>query len=202
MDGYRELVQYLIETRALKTQRIISAFEAIDRKDFVRAEYLADAYYDGPLPIGCGQTISQPTVVAMMLEWLEPEPGNKILDIGSGSCWTTALLAKCVTKSGQVIGLERIPELVEFGRENLKNHSLAQADNRLAGDALGYPGKKFDRIMVSAAAQSLPKELIAQLKTGGILVVPVLSSILIIKKISDTDYEENESYGFSFVPLL
>ena len=122
-----ELIEHLQSgTRVLKTPRIRAAFEAVDRADFVTSGYLPEAYEDYPLPIGAGQTISQPSTVAFMLELLEPAEGQNILDIGCGSGWTTALLAHVAGGKGSVLGLERIPELVAFGGENLSKYGFPQ----------------------------------------------------------------------------
>src|SRR3989344_6098145 len=113
------LIASLISSNYLKTPSIIKAFQKVDRADFVLPEYRGAAHQDHPLPIGFGQTISQPATVAMMLEWLEPKKGQKILDIGCGSGWTTALLSSIVGKKGKVIGIERISELAEMAKKNL-----------------------------------------------------------------------------------
>ena len=154
------------------------------------------------MPLGWGQTISQPYTVAFMLDLLDVQPGDSILDIGSGSGWTTALLATLTGSAGSVHGLERISVLVEFGTSNLAKYSFPQAHITVAAADLGTPGKEYDRILVSAASEELPKELILQLKTGGVLVIPVDSSILKITKTSLEDTDTEEHYGFTFVPLV
>jgi len=116
------LISELIEQGYLKTPRIIRAFKKIDRADFVLPEFKNSAYLNVPLPIGHGQTISQPLTVAFMFELLQPEVGDKILDIGSGSGWTTALLAEIMSKMGKVFSIEIVPELCEFGEGNVRKY--------------------------------------------------------------------------------
>ena len=161
------------------------------------------AYIDVPLGIGQNQTISQPTTVAFMLEHLSPQKGDKILDIGSGSGWTTAMLCRIVGEEGSVLGLERIDALVELGKYNLARYCQ---DDRCkiekAGEKLGVPGEKFDKILVSASADELPEELIDQLKVGGKLVIPVQNSIEVVTKTSEDEYQQESIYGFVFVPLV
>jgi len=198
----QELVEYL-KKKVLKTPEIISAFLKIDRKDFVRDEYLREAYVDSPLPIGMGQTISQPFTVAFMLELLEPKEGQKILDVGFGSGWTTCLLAE-ITKN-KVYGIEIVPEVFEFGKRNIEKYNFIEkgiVEVLLRDGSKGFPEKApFDRILVSAAAKKIPGELISQLKDQGILVIPDFEGIWKIKKVGDK-IEKEYHYGFVFVPLV
>lgn len=119
-----KMVDYLINIGALHSDKIIEAFRDVNRADFVVDKDFMGVYEDYPLSIGDGQTISQPRTVAMMLEKLSPKKGDKILDIGSGSGWTTALLAHIVGEEGSVIGVERVSKLVKFGGSNLKSINL------------------------------------------------------------------------------
>jgi len=179
------------------------ALNTVDRKNFVLPEYQDRVKVDAPLPIGFGQTISQPTTVRMMLEWLEVEPGNKILDVGSGSGWTTALLSYLTGSGGKVYAVERIPELVEFGRDNCERAGIANAQFFKAGKHFGLPKQApFDRILVSASAEKLPEELLEQLKVGGKLVIPVRNDILEIEKTSGAEVDVSTHPGFVFVPLV
>jgi protein-L-isoaspartate(D-aspartate) O-methyltransferase len=196
------MVDYLVNVGALRSNRVMEAFRNINRADFVVDRYSKNIYEDYPLSIGNGQTISQPRTVAMMLEMLSPNEADKILDIGSGSGWTTALLAYIVGESGSVVGVERVSELVEFGNTNLKKYKFKNAKIVEAGDELGIPDEEFDRILVSAAAAELPYELIEQLRVGGKLIIPIRSSIFEIIKKEDGSFDANEHYGFTFVPLI
>lgn len=203
MSTLNTLITSLQRSAVLVTPSIIKAFEHVDRMDFVKNEHKSSAYQDRPLPIGYGQTISQPTTVAFMLERLEVEKDEEVLDVGSGSGWTTALLAYLVTPSGSVVGVERIPELVKFGQVNLSKYDYEHARIEQAGDKLGWEkDAPYDKILVSAAAQEIPQELIDQLKVGGSMVLPVKSSIYKITKTSDKKHEIQKFYGFSFVPLV
>ncbi|MCK9454084.1 methyltransferase domain-containing protein [Sulfurimonas sp.] len=207
IDGYfkeanNKMVDYLVDVGALKSSRIIEAFRNIDRADFVSDRDSIDVYADYPLSIGNGQTISQPRTVAMMLEMLLPNEGDRILDIGSGSGWTTALLAYIAGEGGSVVGVERVGELVKFGSGNLKKYKFKNAKIVEAKEELGVVGEKFDRILVSAAADELPLELIKQLEVGGKLVIPIQNSVFEIIKKADGSFYSNEHYGFRFVPLI
>ncbi len=187
----------------LKSPLIIDAFRTIDRKYFIPDHLIEDAYTDAPLPIGNYQTISQPSTVAFMMERLDPKDGNTVLDIGSGSGWTTAILCYIVGDKGSVTGVERVDTLVDQGRKNLSKFRFnSHCHIESAGDRLGLPGKQFDRILVSAAADEIPEELFSQLDTGGILVIPIGESIFKFTKVSETQIDKEEFYGFVFVPLI
>lgn len=204
MESNNELANYLVDSGVLKTPAIVEAFQKINRADFVREDFKSEAYGDYPLSIGEDQTISQPTTVAFMIEKLQPQPGDKILDIGSGSGWTTALLAYiCQSKNGLVIGIERITKLVNFGRENLAKYDFKNAKIVKSGKKLGLPqDAPFDKILVSASGKNVPKDLIDQLGTGGRLVMPVGNSIIEVIKAKTGEITKNEYFGFVFVPLI
>jgi len=198
----QQFVDYLIDFDVLRTPLIIKAFEKIDRADFVPPDFYEERYGDYPLSIGYGQTISQPTTVAFMLELLQPKQEEKILDVGSGSGWTTALLAHITGEKGKALGIELVPELVEFGSENLKKYNLPWALIMQTENRLGLPKEApFDKILVSAAAEELPNGLVGQLKTGGRMVIPVKNSVWQIDKIAEGKTQKKEFPGFVFVPL-
>lgn len=203
MKTLHELVDDMIFSNMLKSPQVIDAFRAVDRKYFVPASFAEHMYIDAPIPIGNNQTISQPSTVAFMLEHLEPQEGDKVLDIGSGSGWTTALLCHIVGEEGSVTGVERVGALVGQGRENLSQFNFGgHCRIESAGEKLGLPGEQFDRILVSASADEIPEELFSQLKIGGTLVIPVGNSIYKFKKVSEEDIKTEEFYGFVFVPLI
>lgn len=204
MDSKEKLIAHLEQnTKVLRNPVLKSAFEAVDRKDFVAGDYAIEAYEDYPLPIGYGQTISQPTTVAFMLELLGPERGNKILDLGSGSGWTTALLAHTVGSEGSVVGVEKIPELVFFAQGNITSYAFTQARIELSGKVLGLLEEApFDKILVSAVSTKLPETLLKQLKSPGTLVLPIDEAIVKIEKDKDGSITRESHDGFIFVPLI
>lgn len=202
----QELVRYLVESGVLKTEAIKKAFLRIDRKYFVPEKLQEEAYGDYPLPIGFGQTISQPWTVAFMLELLQPKEGQKILDIGFGSGWTTALLAEIVGESGQVFGIEIVPEVFAFGKNNLAKFNFLQKGRVklfLQDGSKGLPeNAPFDRILVSAAAEKIPEALKNQLNNEGILVIPeAKGNIWQIQKFGQK-FRAKSYPGFAFVPLI
>ncbi len=203
MQTMQALINAMVTSGILRTAEIIDAFHRVDRKYFIPDAFSDHMYSDRPLPIGESQTISQPSTVAFMLELLQPQKGDKILDIGSGSGWTTALLCSIVGEEGSVLGLERVDLLVKEGRKNLSKFAFGQQCHiEKAGSTLGIPGEKFDKILVSASAEEIPVSLFDQLDTGGILVIPVRNSIFRFEKISESEVRKEEYPGFVFVPLI
>ncbi len=189
----------------MPTSDVDGAFAAVDRADFLLPRDRADAGYDGPIAIGHGQTNSQPRTVRAMLELLEVDAGHRVLDVGSGSGWTTALLARLVGPSGKVLGVELVPELAEWGAENIAGQDAPWASIRPANPGvLGIPSEApFDRILVSAAARSLPDELVTQLTDHGVMVVPVNATMTRVRRTgpAPSDVEITMHGSYSFVPL-
>ena len=208
-----DLINSLIQEGWLKTPEIIEAFQEIKRADFMPKDMKDLAELNEALPIGYGQTISQPLVVAFMIEQLQPQAEEKILDIGSGSGWTTALLAHIVGPGGKVIAIELVPELKEFGEKNVAKYNFIKkriAEFICVDGSKGYPNfatrpefvEGFDKILASASAEEVPQAWREQLKVGGRIVTPVRSSIWVLEKKSEDEFEETEHPGFAFVPLI
>ncbi len=180
-----------------------AAFDAVPRAGFLPRAARRRAGFDGPLQIGHGQTNSQPRTVAAMLVLLEVRAGDRVLDVGSGSAWTTALLAELTGPTGSVLGVELVPQLVRWGRENLARTAYTWAVVRQADKhVLGWPeGAPYDRILVSADAPSLPHALVEQLAEDGRIVVPVRGTMMLgIRTGSSLETSAHGSYRF--VPLL
>lgn len=223
MNPKEKLIESLIKDGYLKTPSIIDAFRAIDRADFVPENLKSEAYENYPLPIGSGQTISQPLTVAFMLELLEPKAGEKILDIGAGSGWQAAILAHVVSKAQihadktqinaelkrnqtLVIAIERISELKDFAEKNLEKYGLVSNGivKIIEGDGTkGYePESPYDKIIAAASGTALPEMWKTQLKIGGRIVTPIRESIYVFDKKNRDTFAKRQYFGFSFVPLV
>jgi protein-L-isoaspartate(D-aspartate) O-methyltransferase len=186
--------------------RVRAAMAVQPRERFLPASERRRASYDGPLDIGHGQTNSQPRTVRAMLELLDVHRGQRVLDVGSGSGWTTALLAELVGPTGSVLGLERVADLVVTGAENVQAAGMPWARVRAAvPGVLGAPDEgPFDRVLVSAMATRLPSELVEQLTPDGILVVPVGGRMVrVVRDDSAPDGLLLSEHGhYRFVPLV
>lgn len=201
-----QLIDQLVDEGVLKTPRIIDAFRAVPRRSFLMEGDRAHEDVNTPIPIGFGQTNSQPLTVAFMIELLCPQPGERVLDIGFGSGWTTALLAHLVGSSGSVVGIERIEDLYAFGKENLARAGITNTELH-CGD--GSKGRKdrapYGCIHVGAAASDIPDALLEQMGVGGRMVIPVgvaTQYVVRVERTGENDYRRENYPGFSFVPLV
>lgn len=207
MHSEEKLLHSLCHEGWLKTPYIIEAFRAVHRIDFVPDALRPDAYVNSALPIGEGQTISQPLVVAFMLELLAPKTGDTILEVGYGSGWQTSLLAHIVGEHGRVYAIEIVDALCRFGKENVnKYHFIEQGivECFCQDGRAGLPAHApFDGIIAAATAQGkVPDAWRAQLKRGGRIVAPIGESIVCYTKHHDDTWKEREYPGFVFVPLV
>lgn len=180
-----------------------AAFEAWPREGFLPERNRSRAAYDGPLEIGHGQTNSQPSTVRDMLELLDVAPGQSVLDVGCGSGWTTALLGHLVGPEGHVVGVEIVPELVTWGRQNLASYAMPWTRIEQAAEGvLGVPDLgPYDRVLVSAEASDLPATLVGQLIVGGLMVVPVRGRMTLVRRTAG-EPEVQHAGWYSFVPLI
>lgn len=177
-----------------------AALAATPRSDYLPADQRSLAGQNRPLPIGGGQTNSQPQTVRNMLIALQVRRGQRVLDVGAGSGWSTVLLARLVGESGSVVGVERVAELIAWGAANVAAAGLPWARLQAADrKALGRPtDAPYDRIMVSAEAQAVPAELVRQLATDGMMVIPVTGHLLRVRPARPV-----EDLGrYTFVPLI
>ncbi len=171
------MVRTQIETRGVRDPATLAAMRAVPRHGFVPPDLAASAYEDRPLPIGYGQTISQPYIVAVMTETLRLKPGHRVLEIGTGSGYQAAVLARIVR---EVFTIEIVPDLGNTARERLKALGYRNVRVRVADGYDGWPEEApFDAIVVTAAADYIPPPLIRQLKDGGRMVIPVGSPFFV-----------------------
>jgi protein-L-isoaspartate(D-aspartate) O-methyltransferase len=185
--------------------RVAAAFAAVPREEFVPPALVEFAYDNRPLPIGRGQTISQPYIVAVMTDLLRPEPGHRVLEIGTGCGYQAAVLARLVA---EVYSLEAVPELAEQAAERLKRLGIGNVRVKCGDGNLGWPEHApFDGIMVTAAASDVPKALIEQLAPGGRLVIPVGprdgdQELVVARKEADGTLDRRAVLPVAFVPLV
>jgi protein-L-isoaspartate(D-aspartate) O-methyltransferase len=197
----RNLMDFMKSQGSLKTDRAIKAFEKVNREEFVTPEHQAHSYDDKPLPIGHGQTISQPTTVAIMTEALDVREGSRVLEIGAGSGYQSAILSYLAK---EVYTVERIEFLYNYAKEKLKNYKNVKL---FLGD--GSIGLKehapFDRIIITACAPGVPEPLFNQLVDGGKMVLPAgkgfFQNLLIVENVGGKMKSSNLG-DFVFVPLI
>lgn len=182
--------------------RVQEAMTRMARADFLPRWVRGEAASDAPLPLGHGATCSQPSTVATMLRLLDVQPGHRVLDVGCGSGWTTALLHELCSPDGDVVGVELVPQLVTQARSNLAGVGLDEIDVHTARSGeLGWPSPApYDRILVSAEAEELPDELVDQLAVLGRMVIPVARTLQLVTRSEDGVGSEHCG-SYRFVPL-
>lgn len=197
------MVKFQLEARGIGDRRILAAFGQIERELFLPEEYRDLTYVDGPIPIGHGQTISQPLMVALMTEALKPEAGDRVLEIGTGSGYQAAVLSRLVS---EVYTVERIPELADRARKIFEELGIKNYELRVGDGTKGWEEKApFDKIIVTAATAKVPQALFDQLPVGGILLAPVgppdIQELMRYTK-DERGWSEESLGGCRFVPLI
>ena len=200
-----DLIIYLKNSKFLTDGRVESALRNIPRHEFVPESELDYAYNNEPLQIMKNQTISQPGVVTRMTEWSDVKNGQKILEIGTGSGWQSAILSYLVG-TGNVYSVERHPKLVKFAQENLKKLNIDNVHLVLGDGSVGYPKESpYDRIIITAACSKIPLPLIEQLSENGLIIAPVgdaSQSLVLLQKTSKGIVEIRNESHYVFVPLV
>jgi protein-L-isoaspartate(D-aspartate) O-methyltransferase len=199
------MVEQQIVSRGVKNKKVLDAMNSVPRHLFVPVEYRRGSYFDQPLPIGLGQTISQPYIVALMTEMLDVDNDDTVLEIGTGSGYQAAVLSTIVK---ELYTIEIIEELGLQASERLKSLGYDNVKVKISDGGLGWPEKApFDVIIVTAAAPKIPEPLIKQLKPGGRMVIPVNNNfysqdLLIVEKDADGNIETKKTIPVRFVPLV
>lgn len=197
------MVRDQIEARGIRNPRVLQAMMKVPRHLFVPEPYTRAAYQDRPLPIGEGQTISQPYIVAYMTELLDPQPSDTILEIGAGSGYQAALLAELAAR---VVTIERLTDVASLARRNLSRLGIKNVKVMVADGTMGWPeDAPYDGIMITAAAPEVPPPLLGQLREGGRLVAPIggrgmQELVKVVKKGASLEYTYHG--GVVFVPLV
>ena len=199
-----EMVEQGVIGLGITDEVVIEAMTAVPRHDFVPNDYINQAYDNHPLPIGHGQTISQPYIVALMTQGAEVEPGDKVLEVGTGSGYQAAVLAELVD---QVYSVEIIAALVERAQADLARLGYDNVIVRHADGYFGWPEQApFDAIIVTAAPDHVPQPLVQQLKIGGHMIIPVgpvggFQTLWRVTRVSEVEVQTENLGGVSFVPL-
>lgn len=194
-----------LRLEGIKDEKVLDAFSKIPRHLFVPKEMLNESYLNIALPIGHGQTISQPYTIAVMLEALELKPNDKVLEVGTGSGYNAALISHIIGKKGKLFTTEIVPELTETSKKKLLSLGLKNVKVVVCDGSLGYDKEKpYDKVIVTAACREIPPPLLKQLKNNGVLVAPVghayEQEMLKVKKVGKKLDVKNLGF-FVFVPL-
>jgi protein-L-isoaspartate(D-aspartate) O-methyltransferase len=197
------MVENQLRSRGIRDERVLNAFLSVPRHEFVPEKLKKQAYRDGPLPIGAGQTISQPYMVAVMTQSAGVSPGEKVLEIGTGSGYQTAILA---AMGAEVYSIERVQSLSDEASRVLQRLNCRRVHLRVGDGTMGWEEKApFDAIVVTAGAPTVPKPLLEQLEVGGRLVVPVeegISQVLYRVVRGEHGFHEERGDRCTFVPLI
>jgi len=201
----RRMVEEQLVRRGISDPRVLEAMATVPREAFVPADFRSEAYADGPLPIGEGQTISQPFIVALMIEALELTGDERVLEVGAGSGYAAAILSEL---AAEVYAVERQPGLARTAARRLRELGVETVEIVCADGSRGWPERApYDGIVVAAGAPKVPESLRSQLAVGGRLVIPVgpgrtMQELLRVTRLSETEYRRERLAAVRFVPLV
>ena len=197
------MVEHQLKARGIKDERVLAAMAKVPREEFIAADARTDAYEDGPLPIGYDQTISQPYIVAFMTEQLRPKPSDRVLEIGSGSGYQSAILAELVA---DVYTIEIVEPLAKTAEATLQRLGYKNVHNKVGDGYKGWPEEApFDAIIVTCAPENVPQPLADQLKDGGRMVIPVgerFAQQLYLLEKKNGQLKESVTLPVRFVPMV
>lgn len=204
----QKLVKQLLSHGHIKSDNVKNAMEKVPREEFLPVEQKPHAYSDRPLPIGEGQTISAPHMVAIICEVLSLNEGMNVLEIGTGFGYNAAVVAEIIGETGKLYSIERVESLHNIAKETLKRTGYYNVNLVLGDGTLGIPeAAPFDRIYLTAAAPYIPEPLKNQLVVGGKILAPVgdidlYQELILMEKISDNEFKTSNLGGVAFVPLI
>jgi protein-L-isoaspartate(D-aspartate) O-methyltransferase len=199
------MIQRQLKRRGIRDPDVLDAFRKVQREEFISGDYGRLAYGDHPLPIESGQTISQPYIVAMMIEAAEVKSGDKVLEVGAGSGYAAAVISRIAAK---VVAVERQPELVEIARERMQRLGFDNVEITEGDGSIGCPADApFDAIIAAASGSHIPQPLIEQLREGGRLVMPLgdpgaVQDLVKVTKLLGGALNEESLGAVRFVPLI
>ena len=205
IERRKKLVEQLVYEGRIKTDNVKNAFLSVPRELFTSGDNKSHSYSDTPLPIGFNQTISAPHMVAIMAEELDLKKGQKILEVGAGSGYHAAIIANIIGKSGHVYSIERIKELADIAKKNLKKADIENVTIIHSDGSEGYKKKApYDRIYVTCASPDIPDPLINQLSDNGKMLIPVgkIFSLLMLVEKKNNKISKKNLGGCAFVPLI
>lgn len=203
MDNIEILLKNMAAKGALKSPKVVDAFRNVDRAKFLSEEQARHAYEDRDIPIASGQTITKPSTIASMIELLDLQPGEKVLNIGVGVCWTAAIISHIVGRTGSIVGTEIHPSLIDICRRNLLNNKIQNVHVYPATAVLGrIEDAPYDKIFAETRFEEFPEILLDQLNDNGAMVLPLKDKVIKYIKTGDTFEEIFTNIKTNFQPII